>query len=87
MVSSYMSDNTATSAIITGGTQGLGFAVALALAASGCSRLTLAGRSADKGEIACAALADGVRVIQKCPFTGRSQCSPDSSDVCSYTAH
>jgi len=58
MVSSYMSDNTATSAIITGGTQGLGFAVALALAASGCSRLTLAGRSADKGEIACAALAE-----------------------------
>ena len=58
MVSSCMPDNTATSAIITGGTQGLGFAVARALAASGCSRLTLAGRSADKGKNACAALAE-----------------------------
>lgn len=74
MTSSYMIDNTATSAIITGGTQGLGFAVAGALVASGCTRLTLAGRSADKGENACAVLAE--RGIDAC-FVQTDISSPD----------
>ena len=51
-----MCDNTESSVIITGGTQGLGLAVARALIASGCTKITLAGRSADKGAKACAAL-------------------------------
>ena len=41
-----MCDNTESSVIITGGTQGLGLAVARALIASGCTKITLAGRSA-----------------------------------------
>lgn len=56
MTLSPMCDNTDSSIIITGGTQGLGLAVARALIASGCTRLTLAGRSTDKGANACAAL-------------------------------
>ena len=51
-----MCNNTESSVIITGGTQGLGLAVARALIASGCTKITLAGRSADKGAKACAAL-------------------------------
>ena len=51
-----MCDNTESSVIITGGTQGLGLAVARALIASGCTKITLAGRSPDKGAKACAGL-------------------------------
>lgn len=45
-------DHSETTAIITGGTQGLGLSVARQLVASGCSRLMLAGRSESKGAAA-----------------------------------
>jgi len=38
-------DHTSTIALITGGTQGLGLAVADELVASGCRQIVLAGRS------------------------------------------
>ena len=44
--------NEGTTAIITGGTQGLGLAVAEHLMAEGATRFALAARSADKGEAA-----------------------------------
>lgn len=50
-----------TSALITGGSQGLGLAVAEELIAQGCRRLVLAARDPEKGERAAAALSkDGV---------------------------
>jgi NAD(P)-dependent dehydrogenase (short-subunit alcohol dehydrogenase family) len=45
-----------TAAVITGGAQGVGFAIARQLAAEGCRRLILAGRDADKGAKAAAEL-------------------------------
>ena len=45
-----------TAAIITGGGQGVGFAIASQLVAEGCCRLVLAGRTADKIEAAAATL-------------------------------
>jgi NAD(P)-dependent dehydrogenase (short-subunit alcohol dehydrogenase family) len=45
-----------TAAVITGGAQGVGFAIARQLTAEGCRRLVLAGRDADKGERAAAEL-------------------------------
>lgn len=44
-----MPDHSATTALITGGAQGLGLAVAEALLAEGCRRLVLVGRDAEKG--------------------------------------
>lgn len=44
--------NAGTTAIITGGAQGLGLAVARQLAAEGCTRLALVGRSPEKGAAA-----------------------------------
>ena len=41
--------NADTSAIITGGAQGLGLAVARQLVGEGCRRIALLGRSAEKG--------------------------------------
>lgn len=56
--------NSTTRAIVTGGAQGIGFAVAEALADEGCRALALVGRSAQKGERAAAALAEkGVDAI------------------------
>ncbi|CAH2397236.1 SDR family oxidoreductase [Mesorhizobium ventifaucium] len=53
--------NSETRAIVTGGAQGIGFAVAEALADEGCRALALVGRSREKGDKAVAALAkDGV---------------------------
>ena len=46
-------------ALITGGTQGLGFAVAELLKARGASGLVLVGRDVAKGEAATEALGDG----------------------------
>jgi NAD(P)-dependent dehydrogenase (short-subunit alcohol dehydrogenase family) len=46
-----------TAAVITGGAQGVGFAIARRLAAEGCRRLVLAGRDAEKGGRAAAELA------------------------------
>lgn len=46
-----------TRAIVTGGTQGLGLAIARRLVAEGCTRLVLAGRDAGKGEAVAAGLA------------------------------
>jgi len=51
-----MVDNSTTSAIISGGTQGLGMAVAECLIAQGCRHLTITGRDTDKGEAAAARL-------------------------------
>ena len=52
-----MVDNSTTSAIISGGTQGLGMAVAECLIAQGCRHLTITGRDTEKGEAAAATLA------------------------------
>jgi NAD(P)-dependent dehydrogenase (short-subunit alcohol dehydrogenase family) len=46
----------ATSAVVTGGAQGIGFAVAKRLAGEGCRALTLVGRSEEKGRKAVAEL-------------------------------
>jgi short subunit dehydrogenase len=43
-------------AIVTGGTQGLGLATALLLAARGAAGLVICGRNAKKGEAAAASL-------------------------------
>ena len=51
-----MVDNSGTSALIAGGTQGLGMAVAERLIRQGCTRLTITGRNADRGEAAAAQL-------------------------------
>ena len=48
--------NAATSAIVTGGAQGIGFAVTEALAEEGCRALALVGRDRAKGERAVASL-------------------------------
>lgn len=48
--------NALTRAIVTGGAQGIGFAVAEALADEGCKALALIGRSREKGDKAVAAL-------------------------------
>lgn len=53
------SPHAATCALITGGTQGLGFAIARELVAQGCTRLVLTGRDRAKGEAAVAALSLG----------------------------
>ncbi|RWP39873.1 SDR family oxidoreductase [Mesorhizobium sp.] len=56
--------NSETRAIVTGGAQGIGFAVAEVLADEGCRALALVGRSREKGDKAVAALAkDGVDAI------------------------
>lgn len=56
--------NAVTRAIITGGAQGIGFAIAEALADEGCKALALVGRDKAKGERAVAALSkNGVEVI------------------------
>ena len=54
-----MIDNSTSSVIISGGTQGLGMAVAETLIAQGCTRLTITGRDADKGEAAAGLLGKG----------------------------
>ena len=48
--------NRTTTAIITGGAQGLGFAIAERLAREGARGIILSGRSVDKGEKAAASL-------------------------------
>lgn len=56
--------NSETRAIVTGGAQGIGFAVAEALADEGCKTLALVGRSQEKGERATATLKKkGIDVI------------------------
>lgn len=53
-----------TAAVITGGAQGVGLAIARRLAAEGCHRLVLAGRDADKGERAVAELSGADRTVR-----------------------
>ena len=53
------SPHSQTCALITGGSQGLGLAIAKELVAQGCTRLVLTGRDAAKGEAAAAALSTG----------------------------
>lgn len=48
--------NSGTRAIVTGGAQGIGFAVAKRLVAEGCKAVTLIGRSREKGDKAVAEL-------------------------------
>ncbi|WP_376702325.1 SDR family oxidoreductase [Mesorhizobium sp. ISC25] len=56
--------NSETRAIVTGGAQGIGFAVAEALADEGCQALALIGRSQEKGDKAVAILKEaGVDAI------------------------
>jgi len=56
-----MVDNSTSSVIISGGTQGLGMAIAETLIAQGCTRLTITGRDTAKGATAAAQLSgDGV---------------------------
>ena len=52
-----------TRAIVTGGAQGLGFAVAQRLVAEGCTRLVLGGRDAAKGAAAVRALGVEARFV------------------------
>lgn len=51
-----MPDHKETVAVIAGGTQGLGLAIAEALIADGCTRLAIAGRRVTEGEAAAVAL-------------------------------
>jgi NAD(P)-dependent dehydrogenase (short-subunit alcohol dehydrogenase family) len=51
-----MPDHKETVAVIAGGTQGLGLAIAERLVAEGCTRLTIAGRRTSEGEAAASAL-------------------------------
>src|SRR5262245_17177779 len=53
-----------TAAVITGGAQGAGQAIARRLVAEGCNRLVLAGRDADKGERAVAELSQSGRTVR-----------------------
>src|SRR5256885_15394784 len=56
--------NEGTIAVITGGAQGIGFAIAEQLVEEGCRRIALAGRNEEKGAAAVAQLrARGVDVI------------------------
>jgi NAD(P)-dependent dehydrogenase (short-subunit alcohol dehydrogenase family) len=55
-MSEALARHTGTRAIVTGGTQGLGLAIAERLVAEGCTRLVLSGRDAAKGRAAAAAL-------------------------------
>jgi NAD(P)-dependent dehydrogenase (short-subunit alcohol dehydrogenase family) len=48
--------NRGTIAVITGGTQGLGLAIAKRLAMEGAHGITISGRNADKGENAAASI-------------------------------
>jgi NAD(P)-dependent dehydrogenase (short-subunit alcohol dehydrogenase family) len=51
-----MQDHSDSTALITGGAQGLGLAVARRLVRDGCKQVALAGRSAEKGALAVAEL-------------------------------
>jgi len=51
-----MPDHSNTTAVIAGGTQGLGLAIARRLAKEGCTRIALAGRRKDEGEAAALGL-------------------------------
>lgn len=57
-----------TSAIITGGAQGVGWAIAQQLVSEGCRRLILAGRDADKGARAVAHLCEQGCSVQFVPL-------------------
>ena len=75
-----MVDNSGTSALISGGTQGLGMAVAKCLLKQGCTSLTITGRNTDRGEAAAAQLRDAgsdcrstwLKVGQRCTTGPRS---------------
>jgi NAD(P)-dependent dehydrogenase (short-subunit alcohol dehydrogenase family) len=54
-----MQDHAGTVAVVTGGTQGLGLAIAERLIAEGCGKLILSGRAVMKGEAAAEALRVG----------------------------
>ena len=56
MADDYFLRNRSTIAIITGGTRGLGLAIAKRLAHEGARRIVLSGRNEDKGEPAAASV-------------------------------
>lgn len=69
-------DHTQTTVLITGGTQGLGFAVAREMASAGCRQFVLAGRCKEKGATAQAQLeAEGASVaFHSCDITNPQEC-------------
>lgn len=71
-----MADHTQTTVLITGGTQGLGFAVAQEMLAVGCRQFVLAGRSKEKGAVAQSRLeTEGASVaFHPCDITSPQEC-------------
>lgn len=69
-------DHTQTTVLITGGTQGLGFAVAQEMQAAGCRQFVLAGRSKEKGAAAQSRLeTEGAKVVfHPCDITNPQEC-------------
>ena len=69
-------DHTQTTVLITGGTQGLGFAVAQEMLAAGCRQFVLAGRSKEKGAAAQSRLeTEGAKVVfHPCDITNPQEC-------------
>lgn len=59
-----MPDHAETTAVITGGSQGLGLAIAERLIAEGCGRIAIAGRDPAKGEVAARRLRDSGADVQ-----------------------
>ena len=77
-----MVDNSSSSIIITGGTQGLGYTIAETLIAQGCRHLTIAGRNFERGEAAAAQLRDkGADCLFVASDVGRSRIVGASSPV------
>lgn len=70
-------DHTNTTALITGGTQGLGLAIAHALIETGCKRIVIAGRSKSKGEAAKAEIegAGASCLFQPCDIAQTEDCA------------
>lgn len=71
-----MADHTQTTVLITGGTQGLGFAVAQEMLAAGCRQFVLVGRSKEKGAAAQSWLeTEGASVaFHPCDITNPQEC-------------
>ena len=84
-----MVDNSGTSALISGGTQGLGMAVAECLIRQGCRKLTITGRNADRGEVAAASLRDSGAdcLFVPCDVADVSACEATVAAAISHHGH